>query len=211
MAQNDEMVGKMARAGIKSVFLGIENASKKNLESAGKGNIVNASRKAVEICHKYDIMVIGGLIFGFPEDDEASIIENYQFLNSVEADSAYCQILTPYPKTEMRQNLINEGLVTNKYNYKKYNGLWANVKTRYLDSDQLQYLFWYHRQVTLGWWNPSEWARSKGRIWTGIWLYAIKPVVKFSIDRAIARDGWKKRYQKELQRLSSMNDFRDLE
>jgi radical SAM superfamily enzyme YgiQ (UPF0313 family) len=211
MAQNEDMVSKMAQAGFKSVFLGIENASKKNLESAGKGNIVNASRKAVEICHKYDIMVIGGLIFGFPEDDEESIIENYQFLKTIDADGSYCQILTPYPKTGMRQNLIDEGLVTNKYDYKKYSGLWANVKTRYLDSDQLQYLFWYHRQVTLGWWNPSHRARSQGKIWTGIWLYAFKPVLKFFIDRTLARVGWEGRYQKELKRLSNMNYFHDLE
>lgn len=211
MAQNEEMVRKMALAGFKSVFLGIENASKKNLESAGKGNIVNASRKAVENCHKYGIMVIGGLIFGFPEDDEASIIENYQFLKTIGADGSYCQILTPYPKTGMRQNLIDDGLVTNQYNYKKYSGLWANVKTRYLDSDQLQYLFWYHRQVTLGWWNPSRRARSQGRIWTGIWLYAFKPVLKFFIDRTLARDGWEGRYRKELKRLSNMNHFKDLE
>ncbi len=211
MAQNEEMVSKMAQAGVKSAFLGIENASKKNLESAGKGNIVNASRKAVEICHKYDIMVIAGLIFGFPEDDEESIIENYQFLKTIGADSSYCQILTPYPKTGMRQNLIDEGLVTNKYNYKKYSGLWANVKTRYLDSDQLQYLFWYHRQVTLGWWNPSQRARSQGRLWTGIWIYAFKPVLKFFIDRTLAKHGWEGRYRKDLKRLSNMNYFRDLE
>jgi len=211
MAQNEEMVAKMAQAGFKSVFLGIENASKKNLESAGKGNIVNASRKAMEICHKYGFMVIGGLIFGFPEDDEESIIENYQFMKTIEADGVYCQILTPYPKTGMRQNLIDEGLVTNKYDYKKYSGLWANVKTRYLDSDQLQYLFWYHRQVTLGWWNPSKRARSQGRLWTGIWLYAFKPVLKFFIDRTLAKEGWEGRYQKELKRISNMNYFEDLE
>jgi radical SAM superfamily enzyme YgiQ (UPF0313 family) len=211
MAQNEKMVSKMAQAGFKSVFLGIENASKKNLESAGKGNILNASRKAVENCHKYGIMVIGGLIFGFPEDDEESIIENYQFLSTIGADGSYCQILTPYPKTGMRQNLIDEGLVTNKYNYKKYSGLWANVKTRYLDSDQLQYLFWYHRQVTLGWWDPSQRARSQGRLWTGIWLYAFKPILKFFIDRTLAREGWEGRYRKELKRLSNMNYFRDLE
>ena len=211
MAQNEEMVSKMAQAGFKSVFLGIENASAKNLESAGKGNIVNASRKAVEICHKYDIMVIGGLIFGFPEDDEASIIENYQFLKDIGADGSYCQILTPYPKTGMRQNLIDEGLVTNKYNYKNYSGLWANVKTRHLESDQLQYLFWYHRQVTLGWWDPSQRARNQGRLWTGIWLYAFKPVLKFFIDRTLAKQGWEGRYRKELKRLSNMNHFMDLE
>jgi anaerobic magnesium-protoporphyrin IX monomethyl ester cyclase len=211
MAQNEEMVSKMAQAGFKSVFLGIENASKKNLEAAGKGNIVNASRQAVEICHKYGLMVIGGLIFGFPEDDEESIIENYRFMKTIGADGVYAQILTPYPKTGMRQNLIDEGLVTNKYNYKRYSGLWANVKTRHLDSDRLQYLFWYHRQVTLGWWNPSKRARSQGWIWTGIWLYAFKPILKFFIDRALAREGWEGRYQKELKRLSNMNYFKDLE
>jgi anaerobic magnesium-protoporphyrin IX monomethyl ester cyclase len=211
MAQNEEMVSKMTQAGFKSVFLGIENASKKNLEAAGKGNIVNASRQAVEICHKYGLMVIGGLIFGFPEDDEESIIENYRFMKTIGADGVYAQILTPYPKTGMRQNLIDEGLVTNKYNYKRYSGLWANVKTRHLDSDRLQYLFWYHRQVTLGWWNPSKRARSQGWIWTGIWLYAFKPILKFFIDRALAREGWEGRYQKELKRLSNMNYFKDLE
>jgi len=211
MAQNEEMVSKMAQAGFKSVFLGIENASKKNLESAGKGNILQASRKAVEVCHKYDFMVIGGLIFGFPEDDEESIIENYQFMKTIGVDGVYCQILTPYPKTGMRQNLIDEGLVTNEYNYKKYSGLWANVKTRYLDSDQLQYLFWYHRQVTLGWWTPSRRTRSQGRLWTGIWLYVFRPVLKFLTDRTIEKKGWEGRYQKELKRLSNMNYFKDLQ
>jgi radical SAM superfamily enzyme YgiQ (UPF0313 family) len=65
MSRNEEMVRKMARAGFKTIFLGIENASNKNLKAAGKGNIVEASRKAVAACHKYGIMVVGGMIFVF--------------------------------------------------------------------------------------------------------------------------------------------------
>ncbi len=84
MSRNEEMVRKMARAGFKTVFLGIENVSKKNLKAAGKGNIVEASRKAVAICHKYGIMVVAGMIFGFPDDDEEDIIENYRFLKEIE-------------------------------------------------------------------------------------------------------------------------------
>jgi len=211
MAQNEQMVQKMARAGFRSVFLGIENASQKNLEAANKGNIVDASRKAVEICHKHGIMVIGGLIFGFPEDDEAAIRENYQFLKDIDADASYCQILTPYPKTGMRQDLIDEGLVTNKYDYSRYNGLWANVKTRHLDSDQLQYYFWYHRQVTLGWWRPSRLARNQGRLWTGIWIYAFKPILKLFYGQILKRRGWEGRYQRDMQRLAHMNRFEDLD
>ena len=71
MSRNEKMVEKMARAGFKSIFLGMENASKKNLVAANKGDILDASKKAVAICHKYGIMVVGGMIFGFPDDGEA--------------------------------------------------------------------------------------------------------------------------------------------
>ncbi len=211
MSRNEEMVRKMALAGIRSVFLGIENVSKKNLAIARKGDIVDASRKAVEICHKYGIMVVGGLIFGFPDDDETAIIENYEFLKSIGSDTAYCQILTPYPKTVMRQHLLDEGMVTNIDDYRWYNGMWANVKTRHLDSDQLQYLVWYHRQKVLGWWEPSERIRSQGRLWTSIWIYAFRPLLKLLIGRTLKKYGWEERYQREMKRQACVNVFKDLE
>jgi len=211
MAKNEEMVRKMALAGIKSVFLGIENVSKKNLATAHKGDIVDASRKAVENCHRYGVMVMGGLIFGFPDDDEQAIIENYQFLKSTGADTAYCQILTPYPKTEMRRQLLEQGLVTNIDDYKWYNGLWANVKTKHLESDRLQYLFWYHKQTILGWWEPSERIRSRGRFWTSIWIYVFRPMLKFFIGRSLKKYGWEGRYQRAMKRLAGVNVFQDID
>ena len=210
MAKNEEMVRKMALAGIKSVFLGIENASPKNLRAAQKGDITGATVKAVANCHKYGIMVVGGLILGFPDDDEAAIIQNYEFFNALKVDAAYCQILTPYPKTGIRRNLMDEGLVTNPYDYKWYNGMWANVKTRNLEADELQYFYWYHRQTVLGWWNPSELVQRDGKLWTAIWRFAFKPVLKYFINRTLRKHGWKGRYQKEIKRLSNINAFDDL-
>ncbi len=211
MSKNEEMVRKMALAGIKSIFLGIENVSQKNLAMAHKGNIVDASRKAMELCHKYGIMVVGGLIFGFPDDDETAIIENYQFLKSIGSDTAYCQILTPYPKTVMRQELLNQGLVTNPNDYKWYNGIWANVKTRRLSADQLQYLVWYHRQKVMGWWEPSERIRGQGRLWTSIWLFVFRPILKFFLGRTLKKFGWHGRYQLAMKRQAGVNVFKDLE
>jgi anaerobic magnesium-protoporphyrin IX monomethyl ester cyclase len=210
MSQNEEMVKKMAQAGFRSVFLGIENVSQQNLAAANKGNIVSASQKAVEICHRYGIMVIGGLIFGFPDDDEQAIIQNYQFLNTIDADAAYCQILTPYPKTEMRQQLVDQGLVTNTDDLKRYSGLWANVRTRHLSPEELQYFFWYHRQQVLGWWKPSSRVR-RGQGWTAIWTYAFKPLLKAYYTYILKKQGWKGRYERELKKLARMNYFSDLE
>ncbi len=211
MANNEEMVARMARAGFRSVFLGIENGSVKNLGDAGKGNIVEASRQAIELCHKYGMMVIGGLIFGFPDDDVASVRGNYEFFRAIGADAAYCQILTPYPKTGMRDSLMAEGLVANTDDLKRYNGLWANVRTRHLTAEELQYQFWYQRQVVLGWWNPPASVRRQGRLWTSIWRFAFKPLLKLHYGRVMRKYGWEGRYQREIERWRRMNDFKDLE
>jgi radical SAM superfamily enzyme YgiQ (UPF0313 family) len=211
MAKNEGMVAKMAAAGFRSVFLGIENGSAKNLNSAGKSDILAYVKKAIENCHRYGIMVVGGLIFGFAEDDEESIRENYEFFREIGADAAYCQILTPYPKTAMRDQLLEQELVSNTNDYKKYNGLWANVRTRHLDADQLQYQFWYQRQVVLGWWNPPAPARSQGRIWTSIWRFLFKPFLKLRYRLIMRKSGWEGRYQREVARWERMNRFADLE
>jgi len=211
MSRNEEMVRRMAKAGFKSIFLGIENASKINLKTAQKGDIVDAARKAIDICHKYEIMVVGGMIFGFPEDMENEIIENYRFLKSAGADTTYCQILTPYPKTGIRQYLLDENLVTNPDDFSRYNGIWANVRTRTLDAETLQYMVWYHRQTILGWWEPSRWAREQGRQWVFIWIYLLRPLLKIVVGWSLKKYGWKGRYEREIARLENVNRFQDLE
>ena len=209
ISRNEEMVRKMSLAGMKTIFLGIESVSRKNLVVSHKGDIVEASRKAVQICHKYGIMVIAGLIFGFPDDDEADIIENYKFMKALDADIPYCQILTPYPKTEVRQQLLDQGMVTNPYDYKRYNGISANVKTRHLETEQLQYLVWLHRQKIFGWWEPSKLFRSKGGLWVPFWTYVLRPLLKLTVGRRQAKQGWEERYRTDMKYLAGLNEFHD--
>lgn len=211
IASNEEMVKKMALAGFRVVFLGIDNASEENLAAAEKGNIIQASKKAIANCHKHGIFVIGGLVFGFPDDDEASIIRNYQFFCDHKVDAAYCQILTPYPKTMIREDLIAQGLITNMTDYRWYNGVWANAKTKHLDSDRLQYLVWYHRQKVLGWWEPSNYVRKNGWLWTTLWAYFFRPIMKIAVYWTLRKYGWEGRYRRVFERYSKMNVYADLE
>ncbi len=211
MARNPQMVRRMAQAGFRSIFLGMENVSPKNLRMAQKGDIVTYSRKTVALCKQNGIMVIGGMIFGFPDDREEEIIANYRFLKSTGTDTTYCQILTPYPKTGIRQYLMDEGLVTNPDDYTRYNGMWANVRTRHLSAEKLQYLYWYHRLKVLGWWEPSETIRRQGRLWTSIWIYFFRPMMKIIVARSLRKHGWQGRYEQEIRRKAGINRFDDLE
>ena len=142
IAASETLVEKMAKAGVKVVFLGIENVSEGNLKRMKKGSILEKTTAAIKKLHDYDIMIIGGIIIGHPDDKESDIAQNYEYCRENNIDFPAFQILTPYPKTESREELLKMGLVTNENDFTKYNGYWANVKTKYLSSEELQFLRW---------------------------------------------------------------------
>ncbi|MDD4356735.1 MAG: radical SAM protein, partial [Smithellaceae bacterium] len=207
VAKNEDTVRKMSRAGFRAMFLGIENVSADHLDALGKADVVNVSKQAIDLCHKYGIMVIGGAIFGLPDDDEEAIRKNYYFLKNSDIDALYCQILTPYPMTPLRQNLLHEGLVSNPAQYWKYNGLWANVSTRHLSAEQLQYFCWYYRQTIIGWWTPSVYIENQGFKLMSVWQYILKPLMRFFYKRKVHRIGWEGLYEKHVEHLQRINQF----
>jgi anaerobic magnesium-protoporphyrin IX monomethyl ester cyclase len=134
---NDELfVKKMRLAGINEVFLAIESISPKNREFLGKEKYTNA-KKAVSLLRKHKICIIGGFIVGNPDDDESSIKNTFKFCRKYGVDLPVVQILTPYPKTELREELIKKGLVVNKTDFSRYNGFMSNVRTNHLSSKRL--------------------------------------------------------------------------
>lgn len=147
IASSDTLAKKMARAGFRIVFLGIENVSEENLRLMKKGNIIEKTKLAVKRLHEHNIMIVGGMIIGNPNDREEDIARNYEFFVDLQIDFFADQILTPYPKTGMRDELLKNGLVTNHHDYSRYNCFWANVRTNYLGAEALQFLRWkYNRK-----------------------------------------------------------------
>ncbi len=136
---------KMKQAGFRIVFLGIENVSPRNLKFMHKGQIAEKSKTAVGYLHDNDIVVIGGMIIGNPEDREEDIACNYDFFLKNDIEMYHDQILQPYPKTPLREELLRGELVTNPADYRYYSGYWANVKTKHLSSDEIQFLRWKYR------------------------------------------------------------------
>jgi radical SAM superfamily enzyme YgiQ (UPF0313 family) len=138
IASSQNLAKKMFRAGFKYVFLGIENASKKNLEALDKGDIVNESKLAVKYLQENGIVVAGGLIIGNPDDDYESIEETFKFARDLKVDFAGVQFLVPYPKTVIRKKLLKNGLLINKDNFKRYEGGFAIARTKYLNENELK-------------------------------------------------------------------------
>jgi len=129
----------MAKAGTKFVFLGIENVSDSALEFMHKSNQLKSSdtELVVKELKKNKILVVGGFIFGHPDDTRETLLENFNYAKKIGIDIQLFNILTPHLKTELRDELIKEGLVTNMDDYSKYNHYASNVRTRHLSTVEL--------------------------------------------------------------------------
>ena len=154
IASSKQLVDKMGEAGFDGVFLGVESINKRNLEFLGKGNMSNDAEKAVQYLHDNNIIVSTGLIGGNPDDTEEDLWENFHLARRLKADFPIFYISTPYPKTQMRGELEEMGLVTCN-DFTKYDGLHANLKTRHLSQEQVQYITWQMNARYYDW----QWLR----------------------------------------------------
>jgi radical SAM superfamily enzyme YgiQ (UPF0313 family) len=135
------LVEKMAAAGFDGVFLGIENTSRENLQFLGKGKMSDNADKAIEYMHENGIIVSAGLIGGNPEDDAEDLWSNFELARKLKVDIPIFYISTPYPKTEMAEELQAMGLVACE-DYRFYDGLHANLNTKHLTAEEVAYITW---------------------------------------------------------------------
>jgi radical SAM superfamily enzyme YgiQ (UPF0313 family) len=141
IASSKQLVDRMGEAGFDGVFLGVESINKRNLEFLGKGRMSNDAEKAVQYLHDNNIIVSTGLIGGNPDDDQEDLWENFRLARRLKVDFPIFYISTPYPKTEMRGELEEMGLVTSS-DFTRYDGLHANLKTKHLSAEEVQYITW---------------------------------------------------------------------
>ena len=148
----------MVKAGCKWIFLGLESGSEQTLAFYDKKNQFDIPEafEVVKELKSHGAFIFGGMIIGNPDDTEETIWASYTYAKNLGVDVPIFGILTPYPNTPLRDILIQQGLVTNLYDYSKYTGFEANVKTNYLSSEQL-----YHLREELG----SRYPVDSGAIW----------------------------------------------
>jgi radical SAM superfamily enzyme YgiQ (UPF0313 family) len=140
----------MRRAGIRYVFLGIENildddlrflrARAKNALRGERRTAGNATTTAIEHLHRHGMYVVGGLILGNPDDTPESIEANLAFARRF-VDYPYIQHPTPYPRTPMNRELRERGLIMND-NVEEYDGTTAVVRSEHVPAEEIEFLRW---------------------------------------------------------------------
>jgi radical SAM superfamily enzyme YgiQ (UPF0313 family) len=103
-------------------FIGFESvnpANRKELGGKAKGNI-DRYQQVIETVHKHGIGVVGLFVFGFDHDTFDTFQQTWDFVRSSELDSVSATVLTPYPGTEQRQELLAAGRIIPHDTWERY-------------------------------------------------------------------------------------------
>jgi anaerobic magnesium-protoporphyrin IX monomethyl ester cyclase len=149
-AHGDDLAPLMRRAGVRYVFLGIENvlehdltflrASSKNSRRQGGRRVGNAALAAIDVLHRHRMLVVGGLIVGNPDDDRAAVAANLAFARA-HVDWPYIQHPTPYPGTPMTREFLARDLVASQH-VEEYDGTTAVTRSVHLDPEEIEFMRW---------------------------------------------------------------------
>jgi radical SAM superfamily enzyme YgiQ (UPF0313 family) len=207
IAKDPALPKKMAAARITMVFLGIENVGERNLQQMKKGRIQGVTRVAVQRLADAGIIVVGGLINGFPDDDVAAIRRNYQYIRDLGIATVIDQLLTPYPGTEMRRDLVEAGMVTNLSDYQWYNGCWPQVRTRHLTSKQLLFEKWKARREIIEDWRAAGATREHYPYFSLFYNALVRPIIRFNEHRMDWMYGEAGHYKRQMMQWVRLNDY----
>lgn len=136
VAEYPELLDLARRAHLDKFFLGFESVNPKNRRELGgksKG-LTSQYQAAINKIHAHGIGVVGLFVYGFDEDTPETMWSTWEFARQTGLDSLSQTILTPYPGTPFRRQLIEE------------NRLIPDMPWRFYDTAHVTY---YPRQMSV--------------------------------------------------------------
>ncbi len=99
-------------------------------------------RDRIKMYHDHGIKVEGTILLGTDDQTVDDIYRLIDFLHEVELDLAEFTVLTPFPHTRLRTDLLNEGRIFDN-DFNNYNAGKVVYQPKHMTPDKLQELFRY--------------------------------------------------------------------
>ena len=115
IANDMEMLDLMAESGCWLVSIGFESLSELNLRTSRKvQNRAADYSRVIDALHERNIAIEGNFVFGFDEDGPDVFDRTAEFIIENGVDLPEFYVLTPYPDTELYQNLRAAGRIVDE-------------------------------------------------------------------------------------------------
>lgn len=110
LADDEELMDLMVKAGFNKVFLGLETPEEESLKECGKyQNLRRSLSDAVGKIHHKGLAVMGGFIIGFDNDKPDIFRKQFEFIQENGIVTAMIGLLTAIPTTRLYKRLQQEG------------------------------------------------------------------------------------------------------
>lgn len=109
LADDEELLADMQRAGFRRVFLGIETPVEESLKEAQKSQNRGDLLESVKKIQGYGMEVMAGFIVGFDNDPEDIFERQIRFIRDSAIPLAMVGLLTALPDTQLWRRLEKEG------------------------------------------------------------------------------------------------------
>jgi len=108
---DDEIVERMARAGLSGITLGVESFDESILSSVEKTISLQSNRNAINLLSRFGIVSIGHIILGHLRDTAASIENTISAAVASNLSFAQFYCAVPYPGTKLNRLATEQGLI----------------------------------------------------------------------------------------------------
>jgi radical SAM superfamily enzyme YgiQ (UPF0313 family) len=111
-ANDEELLNRASKSGCMALFVGFESLTHENLSMMGKRTSLGVSPiEAVKKFHDHGIGILASFILGYDHDTPDTFEKILNFCHQAKIDGGLFPILTPYPRTPLRERLKKEGRI----------------------------------------------------------------------------------------------------
>ncbi len=111
IAKNEDMVARMAEAGLRGYFIGFESGNQRVLSKVlRKGTTVEQNLEAARICKKYGISIWANYMMGIPTETREEVMDTVRMLKEIDPDYYSPAFYTPHPGTDLYTLVVENDL-----------------------------------------------------------------------------------------------------
>ena len=137
-----KLLEKMANAGCVNIVYGVESGDPKTLERIRKNIKLEQVRKVCKWTREVGIICRASFMLGLPWESKKEIRKTIEFAKTLDIDFVYFNMLTPFPNTEIYEEVRKNNLFVDESSWDKYisHGKKPVIRTKYLTNEELSHL-----------------------------------------------------------------------
>lgn len=141
IADDDQLLSKIADAGCTQLLIGFESLCSENLQGLNQNHWkmkkLNFYKEIIKRIQSYGIGVVGSFVMGM-ENDTADVFDNlYEFIEETSLYATNITVLTPFPGTETYRKYKSEGRLISE-DWSAYNGFELTFKPNNMTVEEFE-------------------------------------------------------------------------